>query len=383
MAVMVGRFFFRLFCCKGLDFIFIKNRNYGLFLYRNILYIGLLHNPTPMKKIYFFLVLLIFQVKAFGQNSPNEEFQKTVTHWFSAWILVYQNIYKIDTITPVEFVFFDENYVYSTSTVTINKGETINGPSLLNLKLNWKKALHHGTITLPNKNSIPVGITSYASEIPDTAHHSFFVMPLPSFWKKAGVESKELGLDNLITGVFLHEFSHSQQMLNFGIKITQYEKEHNFGVNTNDDMLQNIFSQNKAYVDLFNTEVSTFYNSISNKELDQEELLKGLNLMDKRQKKYLKGKYKTLAAMDDLFLTMEGLGQYSMYLWLIHPEGGSTDLETAIKGVRRNGRWWSQEEGLVLFLILERQQESAFWVKDMFGTKSVTIMELIRSNLKK
>ncbi|MFN1217780.1 hypothetical protein ACKW6Q_12505 [Chryseobacterium kwangjuense] len=336
-----------------------------------------------MKKIYLFLIFFIFQFKAFGQNTPDEEFQKTVPHWFSAWTLVYKDIYKIDTINPVEFVFFDENYVYSTSAVTISQGETITGPSLLNLKLNWKKTLHHGSLTLPNKVSIPVGITSYASEIPDTDHHSFFVMPLPSFWKKAGVESKELGLDNLITGVFLHEFSHSQQMLNFGIKITQYEKEHDFGVNTNDDMLQNIFSENKDYVDLFNAEVNSLYHSISSKGIDKKELLKGLRLMEERQKKYLKGKYKSLAAMDDLFLTMEGLGQYSMYLWLIHPEGGKTDRETALKGVRRNKKWWSQEEGMVLFLILERQKASEFWVKDMFGTKPVTITELIRSNLKK
>ncbi|KXH81505.1 hypothetical protein [Chryseobacterium kwangjuense] len=302
-----------------------------------------------MKKIYLFLIFFIFQFKAFGQNTLDEEFQKTVPHWFAAWTLVYKDIYKIDTINPVEFVFFDENYVYSTSAVTISQGETITGPSLLNLKLNWKKTLHHDSLTLPNKVSIPVGITSYASEIPDTDHHSFFVMPLPSFWKKAGVESKELGLDNLITGVFLHEFSHSQQMLNFGIKITQYEKEHDFGVNTNDDMLQNIFSENKDYVDLFNAEVNSLYHSISSKGIDKKELLKGLKLMDERQKKYLKGKYKSLAAMDDLFLTMEGLGQYSMYLWLIHPEGGKTDRETALKGVRRNKKWWSQEEGMVFF----------------------------------
>lgn len=336
-----------------------------------------------MKKIYFFLIFFIFQLKAFGQNTTDEEFQKTVSHWFSAWTLVYKDIYKIDTINPVEFVFFDENYVYSTSAVTISQGESITGPGLLNLNLSWKKTLHHGSLILPNKASIPVGITSYASEIPDTAHHAFFVMPLPSFWKKAGVESKELGLDNLITGVFLHEFSHSQQMLNFGIKITQYEKEHDFGVNTNDDMLQNIFSENKDYVDLFNAEVSSFYHSISGKGIDKKELLKGLRLMDERQKKHLKGKYESLAAMDDLFLTMEGLGQYSMYLWLIHPEGGKTDREMALKGVRRNKKWWSQEEGLVLFLILEQQKASEFWVKDMFGTKSVTITELIRSNLKK
>lgn len=336
-----------------------------------------------MKKAYFFLVFLLFQLKIFGQENQDKEFHKVVPHWFSAWTLVYKDLYKIDTINPVEFVFFDENYVYSTSALTIDKGEIIDGPSLLNLKLNWKKKLHNGSIVLPNKVSIPIGITSYASEIPDTAHHSFFVMPLPGFWEKASIESKELGLDNLITGVFLHEFSHSQQMLNFGIKITQYEKEHHFEVHLNDDILQNLFSQNKGYVNLFNAEVNSFYNSIPDKGIDTEEVLKGLKIMDQRQKKYLTGKYKTLIEMDDIFLTMEGLGQYSMYLWLIHPAGGNINKDLALKGVRRNKKWWSQEEGLALFLILERLKASEFWVKDMFGTKPVTITHLIKSNLKK
>jgi len=148
-----------------------------------------------------------------------------------------------------------------------------------------------------------------------------------------------------------------------------------------DDIVQNIFSKNKEYIDLYNSEVNSFYNSISDEELNTKEVLKGFNLMDRRQKNYFKNKYQSLSEIDDLFLTMEGLGQYSMYLWLIDPKGGKIDKNIAVTGVRRNKKWWSQDEGLALFLILERLMKPEIWAKKMFGTKTATATELIRSNL--
>ncbi|PWN66476.1 hypothetical protein [Chryseobacterium oncorhynchi] len=335
-----------------------------------------------MKRIVFFLMFFTIPLKAFGQQNNNKEFDTVIKQWFCAWSLVYKDLYKIDTLQPVQFVFFDDTYVYSTSSVTIPKGKLIKGYNLLNLKLNWKRAPHHNTLTLPDKSSVPVGIMSFAAEIPTDKHQSFFVMPLPSFWKKAGVESKELGLDNLTTGVFIHEFSHSQQMQSFGNKMTQYEKQNSFGVSFNDDMIQAIFSENKDYLDLYHSEINSLYTSIIDKELNKEQLLNGLNFINQRQTNYFKDKYQGLKEIDDLFLTMEGLGQYSMYLWLIHPKGGKIEKSIAMAGVRRNKKWWSQDEGFVLFLILERLKAPESWAKDMFGSKVITAIELIKANMK-
>lgn len=334
-----------------------------------------------MKNVLYLIMFLIFSIKTFGQQNEDSEFKRVLPQWFSAWSLVYTDIYKINEIQPVEFVFFDDQYVYSTSSVTIPEGTSIKGFNLLNLTLNWKKASHHNLITLPDQTSVPVGIMSFAAEIPTGQHQSFFVMPLPSFWKKMGVESKELGLDNLTTGIFLHEFAHTQQMKNFGKRITQFEKENKSGMHVNDDMVQNIFSKNNTYLDLFQSEIDHFYNSVIGKELNRKYLSKGISLYHERQKTYFKDQYQQLVEMDDIFLTMEGVGQYSIYRWLIHPQGGRLDEHTALVGVRRNKKWWSQEEGLALFLILERIKDPQLWAKDMFGSGMITAIELIKSNI--
>ncbi|NOT93894.1 hypothetical protein [Ferruginibacter sp.] len=333
-----------------------------------------------MIKIFYSLILFFISLSVCGQSKSDKQesylaFYNATNKWFSAWKLVSKEIYKIKKVRPVEFVFFDDKYVYSTSAVTVKNGSPVKGNNLMNLKFQWKKELHNDSLTLPDKSVVVINLMSFAAEIPAEGK-SFFVMPLPSFWKQAGASSKELGLENLITGVFIHEFSHSQQMQNFGKKMTAFEKQTNYGVEFNDDIVQNIFAKDTAYLNYYKKETELFYAAIKNNTVERSVVNEGLLLMKQRQKEYFKGKYENLKEIDNFFLTMEGLGQYSMFLWLKHPKGGNIKREMAIEGVRRGRKWWSQEEGFALFLILDKLTVPKNWAKDMFGdkTESVTIL---------
>lgn len=176
------------------------------------------------EKSYFIFHLVAFLSLLYGQIDNKEKnsynlFLKATQKWFSAWELLSKEVYNIDSIRPVELIFFDKYYVYSTSDVTIKWGEIIDGNNFLNLTFDWKRKLHNDSITLPDNSIISISLLSFAAEIPNQ-DKSYFVMPLPDFWQQAGVSSNDLGLDNLITGIFIHEFTHSQQMQNFGKRIT-------------------------------------------------------------------------------------------------------------------------------------------------------------------
>ncbi len=228
-----------------------------------------------MIRVVCIFISFILCLSTNGQ-SENYEYQKDLAFfnatnkWFSAWKLLSEDIYKIEKVRPVEFVFFDDKYVYSTSTITIKNGSLVKGCNLMNLKLKWKKSLHNDTLTLPDNSVIPVNLMSFSAQIPNKNNDSFFVIPLPSYWKKNEITSKELGLENLITGVFIHEFSHSQQMQNFGKKITAFENQYSFNVEFNDDVVQNIFGKDSIYVNFYNKEVEHFYNSIKGYWLDKK-----------------------------------------------------------------------------------------------------------------
>jgi hypothetical protein len=339
-----------------------------------------------MKILLLFITATFFSLTVIGQSKTDEQkreiaFYTATKKWFSAWKLVSKDIYHIDKVKPVEFVFFDDKYVYSTSATTIKNGKPVKGCNLINLKLHWKKALHKDTITLPDKSVVPIGLMSFAAAIANEKNKSFFVMPLPGYWHQSGVESKALGVDNLITGVFIHEFSHSQQMQNFGKKIAEFEQQNTFGVEFSDDIVQDLFQKDTNYTKLYHEEVAKLYSSLTHHSPDPALVKEGLTLMSKRYDLFFKEGYSGLRKIDEFFLTMEGLGQYSMYLWLTHPKGGNITNDTAIEGVRRNKKRWSQDEGFALFLILDRLTKPDAWAREMFGYETESVTELIRKKL--
>lgn len=322
----------------------------------------------------------MFAVGVFGQNSSDDlRFNSDVNRWFDGWDLVSRKVFKIKNSTPVEFVFFDDKYVYSTSNVTIPKGEKVKGPKFDGKNLSWKKALHDDWIILPDKQGVPVGMMSFASAIPNESK-AYFTMPLLSYWEKNKIKSDELGLQNLTTGVFVHEFSHSQQMENFGKRISKYEKTNSLETELTDNIVQEIFGENDSYNELYKKEFDTFFTAFKAQEKSVKNLntLNGLDLLKGRQQQFFTGNYQIFSELDNLFLTMEGIGQFAMYAWMIHPEGGNIPSEKAIAGVRRGGKFWSQEEGFILFLLLDSYAKPDKWAKDLFGTKPVNVTDLLR-----
>lgn len=318
------------------------------------------------------------------KSISDDKFANEAGKWFSAWELISKDVYAVNKLEPVEFVFFDDRYVYSTSNVTVPEGEIVNGPRLLKKSFIWKKSPHNGSITLPDKRAVPIGLMSFASELPGIKNNSFFVMPLPDFWRKASVKRVELGLDNLITGVFLHEFSHSQQMRNFGKQISEFEKNNRFETDVSDNIVQDLFGKDSAYIDLYAKEVRAFYDAANEKnKAARDSLIKnGINLLRKRHSVFFTEKYENLKQIDECFLTMEGVGQFTMYKWLTHKRGANLPTEIAVKGVRRGGKQWSQDEGLTLFLILENFSKPKNWAGKMFGTETHSVIDLIEQELR-
>lgn len=331
---------------------------------------------TIMKK--FFLALVLFQSAIAVHSQTNNEFSEATKKWFGAWELLSRDVYGLTKFYPVDFIFFDSVNVYSTSIVSVSKGEPVNGQPIMGETYQWKKALHNGTLILPDSTRLPVGMMSFAGENKLT-NKPFFIMPLPSFWKAVGVKSEELGVENLATGVFLHEFSHSQQMQNFGKRIAEYERTTNFGDELTDDIVQELFQKDSVYTSLFREETTILFNVATNadKNMRKKEARGALTKMNKRQATYFTGKFKDLALMDDFFLTMEGLGQYSMYAWFVHPKGGNMPADLVTKGVRRGKKQWSQDEGFALFLLLEKYASPEKWGAGMFANKVTSVKELL------
>jgi hypothetical protein len=305
-----------------------------------------------------------------------------VQKWFNAWELVYKDIYKIKTISQVDLVLFDETYVYTTSKVTGKGGISIVGPSLLGKRFAWFKKPHNGKLMLPNGKEDEIRVMSFASP---GEKSPFFVMPLTSYWRKQKIPDHGSNLETLTTCVFLHEFAHSQQMKSLqkiGLVMDAYGQLHPDD-QLSDDIMQDYYGKDSMYLSTYKLETELFKRAaMSDDETERTELAKqALNMLKDRQAQGLERDKRDLAAMDDFFLTLEGIGQYTAFVWLINPKGGNLPMVDALREIKT--RWWSQEQGFDIILLLSKYMKPEQFSKYMFGVESMTSIELLETYITK
>lgn len=238
----------------------------------------------------------------------------------------------------------------------------------------WVGITHEGRILLPDGNHVDVGVTSFASR-DDRTGERFFVMALPSIWYAAKVmKPADLGL----IGVFLHEFSHTRQMDVLRPRFDTASAIRPLPEDFTDDTIQKTFQANADYAQSIAREIELLYKAADEPdEAEARSLARhALGVMETRQTQFFTGKNAWLRPYDDLFLTMEGFGQWAAYAWLSDAKGGRMTPLAARDRMRGSRRWWSQDQGLALFLVIDRLLPA--WPQQAFGSRPALAIELLR-----
>jgi hypothetical protein len=212
-------------------------------------------------------------------------------------------------------------------------------------------APHGETVIFPDGGEAPVGPISFAS-----GENNYFAMSLPSVWREAGVAS-DLGLERMMTGVLLHEMMHIRQVdlasqgLQGSVAAAGIPDDE-----LTDDIVQHRFDSDPNYVAAYQAERDALFAAAAapTDSEARERAAEALALLHARRARWFVGDKAPFAAMDDVFLTMEGMGQFLIYTYFRSPEGGGVSEEAALRGVRRGGKWWTQDEGLGLMLVVDR-----------------------------
>ena len=108
---------------------------------------------------------------------------------------------------------------------------------------------------------------------------------------------------------------------------------------------------------------------------------KGIELYKQRQQRYFTDSISYLKKLDDFFLTMEGMGQFLPVLYFTnHPDYAYTN-DTFLK-MKSGNHLWSQEEGLILFLLYEKLGTPDY-KKEMFGNEIIPVIDLLEQAISK
>lgn len=203
-----------------------------------------------------------------------------------------------------------------------------------------------GTVTAFGK-TIALAPTAYA----DDANR--FVMSLPSIWRNAGMQ-RAVGLERFITAVFLHEILHTRQSALLAAAKARINALAPGVTQFSDDSIQEHFAGNTDYVADYSMERDLLYRALATPDDGDARTLAAaaLILLDARRARWFTGELGYFAEMEDMFLTMEGAGQWVMYRYLRSPAGGNIAADTALTEVR--GRFWSQDAGFALFALVVR-----------------------------
>jgi hypothetical protein len=199
---------------------------------------------------------------------------------------------------------------------------------------------HDGKVLRIGDHDVPIGPISFADG------SDRFVMSLPSVWRAAGVRS-DAGLEQLMTGVLLHEVMHTRQAHLATAALA------GLGDDAGDDLVQDRFKSDPDYVAAYRHERDTLYAAAAAPRLAEARRLAGeaLDLMKARRARWFTAADARDAALEDVFLTMEGVGQYMLHRQLASAPGVSQ--ATALAETRR-GDQWTQDEGYALVAVLQR-----------------------------
>jgi hypothetical protein len=209
---------------------------------------------------------------------------------------------------------------------------------------------HNGTIFLPS--GAPMSVEMKAStSLYRNGRAAFFVMAMPSVWQTREVSAPTRA--EYLQGVFSHEMTHIRLLVPINRRVNDLVRQNDLAYPVNDDQIQQEFQRVHGFGAAFGKERDLFYRAAleADRERRRDLTRAALKMVRGRHARYFTGANATYAEIESLFLTMEGVGQWAAYR-LNKARAGGNEAE-ALRLVRENRRYWSPEEGLALFLLID------------------------------
>ena len=187
---------------------------------------------------------------------------------------------------------------------------------------------------------------------------AFVVMPFPSLIRRLPDADTLADPDGFFAAVAVHEIVHTRHLGDVMRRITALRERHPIPAGITDNVIQETFGHAAGYAATYAKERDAFFQAAGDLETRPEAsrraIREALALAEQRRATFFTGDRAVFADLDDIFLVMEGVAVWAQLQALrAQAPRDETWQATAMALLSRNTDW-VQEEGLVLFVLIDR-----------------------------
>ncbi len=156
--------------------------------------------------------------------------------------------------------------------------------------------------------------------------------------------------------MFVHEFTHTRQVRAIAPILGPIDSSWHRPQDLRSDIVQIRFGSDSLYAVSYIAERDLLYRAAAADSFTEvrAQAAEALDHMRQRHARWFSGEDSVFATLDDVFLCMEGAAQWAAVGWLAHAAGGGLAKDSAVKTMLGRRRVWAQDEGLGLFLVVDR-----------------------------
>jgi hypothetical protein len=234
---------------------------------------------------------------------------------------------------------------------------------------------HRGTLQLPGGRQMPAAAAAFTS-LGDSGH-VFFVAALPDVWRAdKRYRGDSTPWRQFLPVVLIHELTHTRQLAAIVTAIRPALASAQLST-LDDDIIQARYGRDSAFSASVGRERDGLLAAASDTNTcTADSLIRDvLARRARRHATYFSGADSGYAVLETRFLDMEGVGQWAALQFALRTRQTGETIDGVLSRVRDNKRWWSQEYGLALYLVLDARVPG--WPRRVFPPALTTAIELL------
>jgi hypothetical protein len=298
------------------------------------------------------------------------------------WHYVCLNELNIEVKPLPWIIFYDSSFAWH-----LNADESILPPfekthySVRFAETNYQlvRLSHTKSIWVPDREPIPLASFLMSTMPYGQNTKVFFIALLPSLFHKFSTPDQAPNLDFLFLGSTIHELTHSRQLPFVLPQLLEITDSSNIQ-SIDDNTVENEFSQNDRYKQLYFEENIHLWNAVFtvNEDSCLAEIDQAFKLLEIRKREFFTGDQEGLGRADEIFLSIEGSAMWAQYRIMLKNTPVPNEREL-LSWIVQQTPAWSQERGLVLFLLIDRFSPN--WKNQFFERKLPYATEYLRETL--